>query len=466
METPKKEYQGVWWLPSDNLKKIAGVLSFSEQNGRAILSLIGGFNDIQVLNANQTILLIFGFSSDGKKITLFGCGISGTKLSFPGFPTEKYSVQRVFIGVHFNSKDDIKFQSVAVLYSNASEWVGLSGITFNLPSEDQKFSLQYSPKKISEVNIDDDCKIEILHRATGQPPKHSIDMTEAGIKEKVYFRIVAKENQAFDWFFKKMQLLSNFLTLGIGSPVFPLSIDGTSEQAITMVDSKKHYEQISIFFIMADHEEPLKHYAWDKMFFAFGHIAKDFEMMIKKWFEKAELLDPVYDLYCGTLYNSAMYLQHEFLSLIQALETYHRRVYGGKYLEDESYRPICLSIEQAIPTSIESDFKVSLKARLKYGNEFSLRKRLKQIIDKHTVFISHLIANPDEFITQVVDTRNYLTHYSAELESKKIKGYELYVLSQKIKFLIEICFLVELGLSDDNIKKRLNEDHRYGHIKK
>jgi len=465
MQTPEIEYRGIWWLPNDDSNKVAGVLSFGEHRGRAILSLIGGFNNMQNLLATQIIPLILGFSSDGKQITLCECGISGTKLSFPGFPTEKYDVQKAFIGVHFNTKDDIKFRSVAVLYSNASEWVGLSGITFSLPSEDQKFSLQYSPKKVLEVNIDENCKIEILHRATGQPPKHCIDMTEAGIKEKVYFQIITLEDQAFDWFLKKIALLSNFLTLGIGSPVFPLSIDGTTDQAITMMGAKKHYEQVSIFFIMAEHTQLLRHQTWDKMFFALGHIAKDFEMMIKKWFEKSDLLEPVYDLYCGTLYNSAMYVQHEFLSLIQALETYHRRIYGGEYVDGESFQPIYQSMEGAIPSGVESDFKDSLKAKLKYGNEFSLRKRLKQITDKHAILIGYLINNSSEFITQIVDTRNYLTHYSTELESRAKKGYELYVLSQKIKFLIEICFLTELGLAEENIKKRLIEDQRYNYIK-
>ena len=111
-------------------------------------------------------------------------------------------------------------------------------------------------------------------------------------------------------------------------------------------------------------------YPYD-MLFTFKDISDRFEILLKNWFEKADTLGPVYDLYFGTLYNPRMYLQHQFLSLIQAIEVYHRRKFEGKYLSDDDYEPIYEKFEEFInELAIEPFFKeeASFKEALKSKN--------------------------------------------------------------------------------------------------
>lgn len=462
---PKNQYKGYWWLPGKDAQKIYGILSFNDPKGKATLDLMGTLNSIKKMFSSTDIPLIHGFSADGRQITLHKCTSPGGKMAFPGFPTERYQVQRAFIGVHFNRIEDITFKTFSILYSNASDWVGISGIeqSFSL-TEPNDITLKYSPKKIADVEIDKNWRLEILHKAVVSPPKHFIDQTEASIKEKVFFKVSASSEVSFEEFLKKIFLISNFLTLGVGRPIFPLAIEGTTSKAVFQIEQETKSETIHIFFIMAESPDLIKSRTWNEMFFAYGHIMQDFERMIQKWFEKADLLNPVYDLYFGTLYNSSMYLHHEFLSLAQALESYHRRMHGGKYVEDQPYQPIRQTLSSAIPSSLGEDFRESLKTKIKYGNEFSLKKRLREVVDKNSEFIQTLIVDPGEFIDQVANTRNYLTHYTEELRPKAKKGYDLYVLGQKLKFLIEVCFLSELGLPSNVIQKRLKEDVRYKHL--
>jgi hypothetical protein len=376
-------------------------------------------------------------------------------------------VQRSLVGWHFNDLKEITFKSISVSFSNATEWLNASGIQYAMPlsGKMEDVSLKYSSKEVAEVNVDQEWSLRISTRASIQPPAHSLELTEASIREQMFFQIHPFQEKPIEWFFEKIGLLSNFLTLGIGSPSFPLIIRGSTEQAFFVVGGEKKLSEIGIFYPLIGNPKAFKNRSWFEMFFAYGHIASDFETMIKRWFEKAELLNPVYDLYFGTLFNSSMYLQHEFLSLLQASESYHRRTHGGRFLVDGEYESIRRSLTEIIPSDLDVDFKDSLKNRIKYGNEYSLRKRLRELLKQHEVFVRVLIENPDEFISQVVDTRNYLTHYTDELEEKSQEGNALYVLSQKIKFLIEICLLSELGLSEQSIQQRIDEDSRYSHIK-
>ena len=202
------------------------------------------------------------------------------------------------------------------------------------------------------------------------------------------------------------------------------------------------------------------------MVFTFKDISDNFEAILKNWIEKSKILQPVYDLYFGTLYNPSMYTQHQFLSLIQALESYHRRKYVAKYISDKDFSGLYERLIEAIPQDIRSDFKKSLYQKMKYLNEFSLRKRLKKIFKNHGGLVDSIIQNQVNFIEDVVNTRNFLTHSNKELESKSKKGKELYWLTRKMKFLLEICLLSELGITDESIKSLVSRNQKYQYLAK
>ena len=93
----------------------------------------------------------------------------------------------------------------------------------------------------------------------------------------------------------------------------------------------------------------------------------------RNWFAKADWLDPVCALYFGTLYNPSRYLDLNFLSLVHAIEAYHRR--GS----DETDKPAgehearLKEILDAAPAA----YRDWLGEKLRYSNELSLRRRLK-----------------------------------------------------------------------------------------
>ncbi len=192
-------------------------------------------------------------------------------------------------------------------------------------------------------------------------------------------------------------------------------------------------------------------------------ISDKFELSLRNWFEKAEKLEPIYNLYFGTLYNSRMYLEHRFLSQIHAIESYHRRVNGGKYQENDEYRSgLYKKFLQAIPNELDNDFRESLiEGKLKYANDYSLRKRLKEILESCSQNLPVSLRakdNRDLFIKLVVNTRNYLTHF--EEKSKAATGDELYKLTNNLKILLEICLLKELEFSSETINNLISKRYR------
>ena len=73
------------------------------------------------------------------------------------------------------------------------------------------------------------------------------------------------------------------------------------------------------------------------MFFTFDDVKEELPELLKNWVEKSDKLWSVYDLFFKSYYNHRLDLRTYFLFLAQALEAYHRNLYGGVYKSMEEY---------------------------------------------------------------------------------------------------------------------------------
>ncbi|WP_039764939.1 HEPN domain-containing protein [Caldicellulosiruptor sp. F32] len=452
----KFEYKGIWWLPNKPNKQVSGTLTFTPEKG-AILELIGSFKDLKDMDKMLSPDIILGVSSSGKDITLYRCFETQSNLNLPSLSTSSFYANIVFVGAHFQKNENIRFRKLSIYYSNLDEWVNITG--FKIGYDEKEVTIKYNLPEPIQARIDDNFKLFIDFRVKG--PTHSIVQKEATIKQSTYIRIEPLEEKSFDEYMNVLYHIQNFLTLGITKPVYPLVIEGITAANKKILNGKTYYPSVKVFYKVSDISKTCELLLPFYMLFTFSYISDKFEFFLRNWFKKVDLLKPVYDLYFGTLYNPRMYLEHRFLSLIQAIESYHQRTYGGKYLSDEDYKEVYNALVNAIPSDVRNDLRDRLKRYLKYGNEFSLRKRLEEIFDKYREILNVFIEKESVFIDKVVNTRHYLTHYDEKLKEQAANGEELYNLTQKLKILLEICLLTELGFSLDEIKRLFSENRRY-----
>lgn len=463
------ELNGIWWIPQKPALKIAGTLRYDSTEG-ASLDLIGTFKNLPDLTNVSAPDIVLGFAG-GKAVTLYKCIESRTNMSMsvgaPVMTLTSYFVNIVFLGHHFQKEEDLVFETISVNYSYLEEWTRITGIKFGLTTDNSqrlvKYDASYSfPDKVVVKPGDFDLTITYSFKDGGDRLKN-IEFIQT-----TYLEISPRLPINFNEYHSKfLYHLQNLLSLGIGRAVYPLEIKGKNSNCkIELENGKTVLKDIGVFYRLGKMPEFSKKLHPHDMFFCYSDIASEFEKCLKNWFSKSELLAPVYDLYFATLYNPAMYLQHEFLSLTQSIESYHRRVFGGEYISKDEYKPILEALKASIPAEIDSGFRESLKHRMQYLHEYSLRKRLEKIIEFCGNTLDRVIQNKGGFIEDVYNTRNFLTHYDMSLKEKAKKGEELYKRTKQLKFLIEICLLKELSLSDENISKLISRDQRYHHILK
>jgi hypothetical protein len=148
-----------------------------------------------------------------------------------------------------------------------------------------------------------------------------------------------------------------------------------------------------------------------------------------------------------------MHLNQQFLNIIIALESFHSHVFNSKYFNEELKKSIIKKIDAECLVNIPSDIKKKIIQKLQYINEFSLRSRLKDLFGKFNYCEFAFFRNEGEFIEKIVAIRNFLIHYDKKLKSKIPEDEEFFYLIQKLKVLLEVCLLEEIGFSKEEINR-------------
>ena len=110
----------------------------------------------------------------------------------------------------------------------------------------------------------------------------------------------------------------------------------------------------------------------NKVLFYFADIQNNIADVFLKWSKDSQKIKSIINLYLGLFYIPKRYLTERFLNLAQAIEAFHRIVYGGRYIEKKEYkngiyRSLLSTIEKESNLyNLSSEFKDSLKQRLSY----------------------------------------------------------------------------------------------------
>ena len=282
------------------------------------------------------------------------------------------------------------------------------------------------------------------------------------MNQKACIDISFEQEKPLDECFAFLYHIQNFLSIGVGAPVYPLEIKGRTEAKKYTSDGKDFHEEIQIRRYIDKWKIETKTVHSSRMLFTLTDVQEQLESYLCNWIEKTEDLKPVYDLFFGTIYNPPFFVETRFLNMIQAIEAYHRRRCVGKYQSNQEYRNgLYQKFVAAIPSELKKDFRQSLKkGKLWYANEHSLRKRLGELIDKLTLNIEIWFLdskeNTKDFVERAVETRNCLIHHDPESEAKckpLVQADKLYELADQLRIILQICLLEEIGFDPETIKK-------------
>lgn len=173
---------------------------------------------------------------------------------------------------------------------------------------------------------------------------------------------------------------------------------------------------------------------------------------VTRWLASRELLGPVYDLYLLGLYAPRTHIEFVYLSLTEGLEALHSRKFPHHELPKQAHADRMAAILESAP----EQWRKWLSERLAHSNKASFRGGLKQLVETLPPTLSGKIGDIDSFTQRVSWTRNYLTHWTPELEKKAAKGEDLVRLLFALRLVLEALLLLEIGFTRDEIERLHN----------
>lgn len=433
------QYLGYWWLPSNPGVSFAGTLVFSQTKG-AFLDL-KGFLPEGTENRRHEYDTITGETPQGLRITLCKCSTETTNYN----TVSTIRAQWVFVGEHLPKLEDIKVKRLTVNYSGIGDLIDKNKLWWflvRLPDESRKNWVTFLTKTIANS-----CELSLIVRPLEEIPQ--VENIEANIESVISLAIKSINSKSFKNYLVIEAQIFDFLNFILPSTITKKSISSVVENVdSSKVDSEYHVEIL--------YKSPLgridKNALGDAKLFMHGQALDRLDSLLARWFDIENRLQPVYNLFFGGMYNSAMYIEFRFLGYAQALEVYHR-----------------LTMDHENPTKTEraSDIQTILSRCREYEGwlteifessfSMSFLERVSELFDKfHEICTLYFkFNNKESFVTAVKNARNYYTHYSKNLKKKVLQDHEFFWLTKDTELLLRLCILSELGYEITTLNEAL-----------
>lgn len=439
---------GYWWLPEKPDHQLPGMLKY--EVGEPIkLEILGAFNEEWRHGklAGNIETPILGIDSKGRMFTLFHCH-HGTNLHFPGCPTTLITSQLAFDGVHFDNLEEAIFNNISVYFSYLYEWFEPPTKQLRYTFIDNKIhsiSMNYIPMPKVAVDIENNIIIEIgVHANIPTATAREVSFCEA-----VFLVISRKEKCGFYDLIKIIYQMKSFFKLAMQNRISILKLSGQTEKAIfTSHSREKRYEEVNIYhYGIEDLSENIKIH---DMLFCYKDIENRFSKMVGKWLELYEKIEPVLNIH-SIIMEREPYIEHDFLDITQALETFHRRLRNNQELCDSQHQDRMEKILETVPT----EYKDWLQKKLRYSNEPTLNKRLKELFKEFFCFF----GNQKEFVRKVTLTRNNLIHPKSQQEQGCLSGNNLKIATEKLRLLLVLLLMKMIGFEETEIVELIRKNN-------
>ena len=447
---------GSWWLPNNYRKRISGKLFIDDVNGLC-LELNGHLLDFNILSESFGIPLDFinGKSINHDEITLNDSVLISCSKNY-----SKYKVYACFSGITFNKLNDVRFDVVNVSFWHLNKWVmnHFFDDDFNkiLSTKKVTLGLQLEPIDLGRIS---NFSLRIKINKLEQVYKSNI----TGFQYNSVLEISTEKPRLFDDFLDISKKFSGFLSFATLRPALISEMDGV------ILHKRKKQNSVDILLRFREFEDSedfsVNHYG----LIPFQFIEENIAQVINKYFELVDTYASVYDLYLSSIINPSTVIENEFRNLVEGLEAYHRRKLPGKYISNDEYRRKVLpQLSEAIPCELEGNFREKLKNSLEYMNEYSLRKRITELIRNLPRDINLKIQNEsgyrEDIIRNIVLIRNHFAHFDPEEKRYIPKDpISLQLLNEEMRLILEANILVDLGFDVGYINKLIRLPKKFHH---
>ena len=453
--------EGNWWLPETPNKKVHGSLTFDPEDG-LVLRFFGHIGEdpapgVVFIDYHQ---IIHGETTEHEDVTLYRCNMDEHNAG----PLGENSFKPIFMlgGILCNSGELMKFDAITLTFPGLESWLGES--PFSRARDEGYQVIKY--KDVEHFQFDlPSVGASISSRNWMTLGSSVASGWEESIEANPFLKFQFKNAMSIDEFYRLIIQIENLFTLMLRQPIASRKIflwDATlAEEKAVDEQGRPIQRKAELVFPQRGFEKERRLRRHD-ILVKKAHIPTDaLSSLFDIWFGNYDKMSPAYSLFFAGVYKPDLYVEFQFLALAQAVESFHRITQGGTFVDDKEYDEFAKAIRAAMPVGTSSDLKQSFEEKIKYGNEVTLRRRIRELINGLPKELRPFFPdNEREMVLAIVRLRNDLTHPDDKTPSLNISKISRG--SQILKVLLTIHLLLELKLPARQIHKAI--DDAYGWI--
>jgi hypothetical protein len=365
---------------------------------------------------------LYGQLVDGTLLTLKDCLITNTSFGGGlGSPT-KIVINRALFGCHFPGNfDDLEVKEYSIELSSLSPWTCASLFKLTMANDDGKYSGYDEswrfPATITIPIPDAEFDLKIRH---GMKKNHGVCSLTTTWSASA--SIVAHDRLKLSKVAELAWQAQNLLSLLVGDR---LSIRSASIEVADAAENSAAPAPVKLLFHQTGkHDSPDIHAAM--MLLPYDLVKDKFATIVQRWFSRHQQAVLASNVFFGSDNLQSHAVNVRFLVVTQAVESYHR----------------------------------SLGA-----NEYPQRKRLHEMLARLPDDVQSRVAGGDvgRFVSRIVDTRNYYTHFDHASAGKALQPKDVYVATERLRILLVANLLSDLGIADEHLLSFLERKAEFKH---
>lgn len=421
MESFKKT--GTWWLPASKAT-IKGTLTFDEKDG--IFLQADSFFPGVLHSMTTSFPIIYG-EANRKKYTLINAYAHG-----PHGERTGYQPAQLLEGHHLTDLAETFVTGVSFACDDLHKWLKVSGFRQPIIKTKKIATVKYAVPKSIDFKIGTDVMGSFIfsHDVKGKIT------SEVRITQDVQTKLDFSDGLlSYDAALSKFVAFYQFLTFAIQKPPY---IKSVTLQTKEKINKRWKTSYVNFYFKARANDDD-----FNAQFLFYKDELINFDKVISQWFFLDEKISPSIRILFETYFADVSFNENSFLNQAQAIETFHRSLYPPTEEEKQNFTVRIKRITDQIGNKEDQEL---LTAKFQYGYEPSFKKRLDTLIAK----VKDVTAVTDlkldnKFVRQVIENRNYYTHYGFEKNSLIVEGTALARLTVRVKILLIVLFLHELG---------------------
>ena len=446
---------GVFWLPTYPQNQIPGTLSISD-GGNVKLEIAQSLDpSIQAQLGGtppDSLNPILGHVENDGPIIIDQCYRTEKKSNIAQgslIAPEVIWADRILTRLSYDENPDLLFHTLTFSVEGLDEWVDTTGIDVDEQIENGSLTISYNCPDDISINLHNGMQLLIIFAWT--PPGFP-RTKRAEVRQKTFFKLISKDPCVLDNLISVAQKITAFLCLVMNEIVCLDRIAATFNSYCQDIGNGRTAPiPVQIYSSSWPYVKNEPEINELDMLFKFKRIRDRAEKIVSNWIKDYEQIVPALDLYFLTKTGTLPTMNIQFLTLVQALEAFHRSTSDEKHMDKSEFKAIRRKMLNECPEEHKEWFGI----KLMNGNELTLRDRIEKLIEPFDCLIDD--ERRPKLITHIAKTRNSLTHYDKKSERKAAEAVLLQFLCRKMNTLFQLQFLQLIGFDEQEINEIIDE---------